>query len=84
MIDFDSTGGVVYAAIGVATLAAALLPWALRRAPVSWPIVFVAAGATAFAVLPQLPDPDPVRHGAVAVRLTEVCVIVSLMAPVSR
>jgi NhaP-type Na+/H+ or K+/H+ antiporter len=79
VIDFDSTGGVVYAAIGVATLAAALLPWALRRAPVSWPIVFVAAGATAFAVLPQLPDPDPVRHGAVAVRLTEVCVIVSLM-----
>lgn len=79
MIDFDSTGGVVYAAIGLATLAAALLPWALRRAPVSWPIVFVAAGATAFALLPQLPDPDPVQHTTVAVRLTEVCVIVSLM-----
>ncbi|EYR64587.1 cation transporter [Actinotalea ferrariae CF5-4] len=78
MIEFESSG-VVYAAIGLATLAAAVLPWALRRAPVSWPIVFLGAGATAFALLPQLPDPDPVRYESVAVHLTEICVIVSLM-----
>ncbi|MBC7291057.1 MAG: cation:proton antiporter [Actinotalea sp.] len=77
-MEFESAGGV-YAAAGLATLAAALLPWALRRAPVSWPIVFLAGGATAFALLPQLPDPDPIEHGSVAVGLTEVCVIVSLM-----
>lgn len=78
VITFESAG-IIYASVGLATLAAALLPWALRRAPVSWPIVFLAAGAAAFGLLPQLPDPDPIRHGSVAVGLTEVCVIVSLM-----
>ena len=43
------------------------------------PMVFLAAGVAAFAVIPSLPDPDPRAHGAVAVHLTEVCVIVSLM-----
>lgn len=69
----------IFAAVGVATLAAAVLPRALRGRPVSMPTVIVAAGALAFTVLPALPDPDPVAHPDAAVHLTEVCVIISLM-----
>ncbi|GGC03879.1 cation:proton antiporter [Cellulomonas carbonis] len=68
-----------YAAIGVATLLAALLPKLLRKAPVSMPMLFVAAGMVAFALIPELPTPDPVEYNHVALRLTEICVIVSLM-----
>jgi NhaP-type Na+/H+ or K+/H+ antiporter len=72
-------GAVVYAAAGLATLAAALLPRLLGRAPVSIPMVFLAVGAVAFVVIEPLPDPDPLRHGDVTLRITELCVIVSLM-----
>lgn len=78
MIEFEGPGWL-FAALGLATLAAALLPRLLARAPVSMPSVFLLAGAVAFAVLPGLPDPDPVRQEGVAVHLTEICVIVSLM-----
>ncbi|MCR8669613.1 cation:proton antiporter [Agrococcus sp. HG114] len=71
--------GTIYAAIGVATLAAALLPRALGRLPVSMPMVFVAAGMLAFVLLPDLPTPDPMEHPEFALHLTELCVIVSLM-----
>ncbi|WP_199423090.1 cation:proton antiporter [Actinotalea solisilvae] len=78
MIAFDG-GGAVFAAIGVATLAAAVLPRALHRAPVSMPAVFLGFSILAFTLLPALPDPDPVAHHPVALHLTEVCVVVSLM-----
>lgn len=78
MIAFDG-GGAVFAAIGVATLAAALLPRALQRAPISLPAVFLGFSILAFTLLPGLPDPDPVAHHTVALHLTEVCVVVSLM-----
>jgi hypothetical protein len=51
--------GSVYLAVGLATLAAALLPWLLGRVPISMPMVFVGAGVVVFALLPDLPDPDP-------------------------
>ncbi|WP_165070134.1 cation:proton antiporter [Marisediminicola senii] len=78
MIEFDGAG-VIFAVIGVATLAAALLPRLLGRAPISMPMVFLAAGMVGFALIPDLPDPDPIGNGELAVHLTEVCVIVSLM-----
>lgn len=78
MIEFEGPGGL-FAAIGLATLAAALLPRVLGRAPVSMPMVFLAAGFVGFAVLPGLPDPDPLEHGSITEHLTELCVIVSLM-----
>jgi NhaP-type Na+/H+ or K+/H+ antiporter len=71
--------GSVYLAVGLATLAAALLPWLLGRVPISMPMVFVGAGVVVFALLPDLPDPDPTQHSEFALHLTEVCVIVSLM-----
>lgn len=72
-------GAVVYAGIGLATLLAALLPRLLGRAPVSMPMVFLAAGGLAFALIDPLPSPDPIRHSTVTVHLTELCVIISLM-----
>jgi NhaP-type Na+/H+ or K+/H+ antiporter len=78
VIEFDGAG-TIFAAIGAAALAAALLPRVLGRLPVSMPMVFLAAGMIAFAVIPSLPDPLPSEHPEAALHLTEVCVIVSLM-----
>lgn len=70
---------LLFLAVGLATLAAALLPKLLKRAPVSAPMVFLAAGVVTFAAIPALPDPDPLAYPEAAMRLTEVCVVVSLM-----
>jgi NhaP-type Na+/H+ or K+/H+ antiporter len=69
----------LYAGAGLATLAAALLPRLLDRAPVSMPMLFLGAGALTFAVVEPLPDPDPVAHSGTLLHLTEICVIISLM-----
>jgi NhaP-type Na+/H+ or K+/H+ antiporter len=69
----------VIAAAGAAALLAAILPGALRRLPISEPIVFLTAGIGAWLVLDEIPSPDPAGHGSVAEHLTEVCVIVALM-----
>ena len=72
------TGTVVYVAAGAATLAAALLPRLLGRAPVSMPMVFLAVGAAFFSlIVPNAPDPR--THSAFTLHLTELCVIISLM-----
>jgi NhaP-type Na+/H+ or K+/H+ antiporter len=73
------SGAAAYAAVGVATILAALLPRVLGKAPISMPMVFLAAGAVVFSVGDALPAPDPTRHGTVTVHLTELCVIISLM-----
>ena len=65
--------------VGIATLAAALLPRLLGRLPVSMPMVFLAAGMLLFLLVPDLPDPLPREHPEFALHLTETCVIVSLM-----
>jgi NhaP-type Na+/H+ or K+/H+ antiporter len=78
MIEFDGEASI-FAAIGLATLAAALLPRLLGRLPISMPMVFLAAGMLVFTLIPSLPDPIPTEHPEVALHLTEVCVIVSLM-----
>ncbi|GAA4424800.1 cation:proton antiporter [Georgenia halophila] len=70
---------IVYVAAGLTALLAAMLPRVLSRAPVSMPMVLLAAGVVAFALLDHLPDPDPVAHQAIAEHVTEITVIVSLM-----
>lgn len=75
---FDKIG-VLFAALGVVALAAALLPRLLGRVPVSMPMVFLGSGIALFAAVPALPSPDPLVHGTITTHLTEVCVIVSLM-----
>jgi NhaP-type Na+/H+ or K+/H+ antiporter len=71
--------GVVYAAVGLAALAAALLPRLLGRVPISMPMVFLGVGLLAFGLIDTLPDPDPRQHELFAQHLTEACVIISLM-----
>ena len=78
MIEFDGEGAV-FLGVGLATLAAALLPRLLGRLPISMPMVFLAAGMILFAIAPDLPDPLPTEHPEIALHLTEVCVIVALM-----
>ncbi|SFN50430.1 hypothetical protein [Mycetocola miduiensis] len=53
---------LTFAAIGLTALAAAPLPRFLRRLPISTPMVFLAAGIPGFALLPELPDHDPITH----------------------
>ena len=79
MSEFSGNPGGLFTAAGLATLAAALLPRVLRHVPISMPMVFLAAGIASFAFVPSLPDPNPQAYGSLAVHLTEVCVIVSLM-----
>ena len=70
---------IIFAAAGLAVFAAALLPKLLRNAPLSMPMVFLAAGMLAFTFIPELPDPDPLQYGEFTTHLTEICVIISLM-----
>jgi NhaP-type Na+/H+ or K+/H+ antiporter len=70
---------IIYAAAGLAVFAAALLPRLLVRAPVSMPMVFLAAGILVFSFARDLPDPDPLKYSDVTLHLSEVCVIISLM-----
>ncbi|WP_108248615.1 cation:proton antiporter [Planctomonas deserti] len=71
--------GVAFAAVGLATLAAALLPRLLGRVPMSMPMVFLGAGVLAFALIPNLPTPSPIEYGELTLHITEICVIISLM-----
>jgi NhaP-type Na+/H+ or K+/H+ antiporter len=70
---------ILFAAAGLAVFIAAVLPKLLRDMPFSMPMVFLGAGMGAFALIPTLPDPDPLAHGDVVLHLAEVCVIISLM-----
>lgn len=70
---------ILFAAAGAAVFVAAILPRILRNAPFSMPMVFLGAGMAAFALIPTLPDPDPIAHSDLTLHLTEVCVIISLM-----
>ncbi|MEV7604024.1 cation:proton antiporter [Paenarthrobacter sp. NPDC089322] len=70
---------ILFFAAGLAVLAAAILPKLLLRMPLSMPMVFLGSGILAFALLPDLPDPDPVKYADFTMHLTEVCVIISLM-----
>jgi sodium/hydrogen antiporter len=69
---------VVLAVLGVAFLAAAVLPGLLRRLPLSMPMIAVALGVVLFSLPLGLDGPRPGADDDVAERLTELVVIVSL------
>lgn len=66
-------------ALGIAVLAAAALPRLLAARPLSIPIVHLVMGAAAFALIDDLPTPDPLSDDAIVERLSELVVIISLM-----
>ncbi|MDF2797773.1 MAG: hypothetical protein K0R85_517 [Devosia sp.] len=57
----------------------AWLPLALRRLPLSLPVVCLVIGAAMVAVLRLPIDPSPITHPYIAERLTEFVVIIALM-----
>jgi NhaP-type Na+/H+ or K+/H+ antiporter len=66
--------------VGVIVMAAAVLPrWVAGRA-VSYPIVYLAAGAVLFSLPLGLPAVDPLAHGDVVEHLTEFVIIVAIMS----
>ena len=71
---------LVLAVLGVAIVAAAVLPALLANVPISLPIVYVVAGMVLFWLPIGLDGPQPSSEDADwAERLTELVVIVSLM-----
>lgn len=74
------TGHLAYLLAGIALLAGAVLPKALRRHAISTPMAFVAVGM----LVGLLPVPGgytitPLGHEGITERLTELCVIIALM-----
>lgn len=65
--------------VGLGVLALATLLQRFRDVPFSFPIIPLALGYLAFALPLGLTPPDPERHGRLALHLTEVGVIISLM-----
>lgn len=66
-------------AVGVLILLAVWLPLALRRLPLSLPIICVGLGAAIYRVGGVDLRPDPLAHPIIAERLTELVLIVALM-----
>jgi NhaP-type Na+/H+ or K+/H+ antiporter len=65
--------------VGLAVLAAAVLPRLLSDKPLSLPMVLVGLGFAASALPLGLEAPDPLEHGKLTERLTEFAVIIALM-----
>jgi len=65
--------------IGLAAFGVVGFPRILAGRPLSYPMIYVAAGAIFFALPLGFDGPDPVEYSAVTERLTELGVIVALM-----
>lgn len=70
---------VIITIIGLAALTMAWVPTLLRKSFLSYPILYVAAGALIYLLPFELPSPNPLWQEAYVVRLTELVVIISLM-----
>ncbi len=71
---------IVLTILGVAFLAAAILPRWLSKAPLTLPMFYVAAGMVVGTAWPVETRVDPIVHGATIERLAELAVILSLMS----
>lgn len=65
--------------VGLGILSLAALLHRFRSLPASFPMLSLALGFVAFALPLGLAAPDPRQHGSLAVHLTEIGVIISLM-----
>ena len=71
---------VIIIVIGVAALGMAWIPFFTKRTNISYAIIYVVAGATLYSITDLLPYPDPLLEQGSVLRLTEMVVIISLMA----
>ena len=65
--------------VGLAILGAVVLPRLLSGKPMSFPIIYVAAGAALFALPLGVAAPNPVENAEYTELLTELVVIIALM-----
>ena len=66
--------------IGLSALSLAWVPAMLEKRFLSYPILYLIVGAVLYSLPLELPLPDPIWHETYAVHLTELSVIISLMA----
>ncbi|MFC4549215.1 MULTISPECIES: cation:proton antiporter [Halorussus] len=74
-----ATYELVQILVGIAILGAAVLPRVLSDKPMSFPMIYVAAGVVLFSLPLGVEIPDPVKHSDLAERFTEFVVIIALM-----
>lgn len=65
--------------VGLALLGAAWVPHLVKRNPLTFPIIYVAAGALLYLLPWPLPPADPVRFPLITEHLTELAVIIALV-----
>jgi NhaP-type Na+/H+ or K+/H+ antiporter len=63
----------------IAILGTVVLPRVLSDKPMSFPLIYVIAGAIIFSLPIGTPTIDPIEHVEVTERLTELVVIIALM-----
>ncbi|MGZ5248023.1 MAG: cation:proton antiporter [Flavitalea sp.] len=70
---------IILALVGFAALGMAWMPSVTRRFKISYPIIYVAAGAILYSLIPALPAAEPLINKNFTLRITELVVIISLM-----
>ncbi|RNI28635.1 cation:proton antiporter [Rufibacter latericius] len=70
---------ISFVVVGIAALAMAWLPTWFKEVPISYAMLFVVLGFLLYKVPIGLPEPDPLRKNEFALRLSELCVIITLM-----
>jgi NhaP-type Na+/H+ or K+/H+ antiporter len=79
MLDFLDLYDIALLVVGLAAFGVVGLPRVLADRPLSYPIIYIAAGALFFSLPLGFEGPDPVAYSQVTERLTEFGVIVALM-----
>ncbi|MBA9079305.1 cation:proton antiporter [Rufibacter quisquiliarum] len=70
---------IIFVVIGASALAMAWLPAWFKEKPFSYAMLFVVIGFLLYKLPLGLPEPDPLRENELALRLSELCVIITLM-----
>lgn len=70
---------ISFVVIGVAALAMAWLPAWFQKVPFSYAMLFIGVGFLLYKLPLGLPEPDPLRENELTLRLSELCVIITLM-----
>ncbi|MGV3540806.1 MAG: cation:proton antiporter [Rufibacter sp.] len=70
---------ISFVVIGIAALSMAWLPTWFKNVPFSYAMLFVVVGFLLYKLPLGLPEPDPLRKNELALRLSELCVIITLM-----
>ncbi|GGK75699.1 cation:proton antiporter [Rufibacter glacialis] len=68
-----------FVVIGAAALAMAWLPIWFKKVPFSYAMLFVVVGYGLYKLPLGFPEPDPLRENDLTLRLSELCVIITLM-----